>query len=138
LSIRGDIVLGADVIAGFPTETDEMFQNTYNMIKELNIMHLHVFPYSIRENTPAARMPQVAGDVIKFRAKKLRELKNELLNKHLTKKIGKTETILAESHKHGYTEDYCHVVCNQQLEKGLLHTVKISSISNGKLVALKN
>ncbi|WPX96084.1 tRNA (N(6)-L-threonylcarbamoyladenosine(37)-C(2))-methylthiotransferase MtaB [Candidatus Bandiella euplotis] len=133
-TIRPEIAFGADVIAGFPTETDEMFKNTYNLVKELNIIHLHTFPYSPREGTPAARMPQVKGDVIKIRAKMLRELKDELLGIYLQKKIGKQECILAESENHGYTEDYCHVISEQKLERGSLHTVTVKSSSKQALL----
>ena len=132
---RPELILGADVIAGFPTETDEMFQNTYDLINELNIIHLHVFPYSSRENTPAARMPQVDGKVIKDRAKILRDLKNQLMQKHLINKIEKEEFVLAESDNHGYTEDYCKVISTKALKKGEVYHLKISSISNGQLVA---
>ena len=127
--IRPEVVFGADVIAGFPTETKEMFKNTYDLIKELNIIHLHVFPYSSRENTPASRMPQVNGEIIKTRARKLRELKTQLLSTHLAKKVGKEEYILAESDNHGYTEDYCHVLSHQKLTRGRIYKLKISSTS---------
>ena len=128
-SIRPEVVFGADVIAGFPTETEEMFQNTYDLIKELNIIHLHVFPYSSRENTPASRMPQVEGNIIKARVKKLQALKDNLLDTHLAKKIGMTECVLAESGNHGYTEDYCHVLSHKKLERGKIYQLKISGVS---------
>ena len=70
--LRPDVVFGADLIAGFPTETDEMFQNSLRIIEECDLTYLHVFPYSKRPGTPAARMPQVKGDVIKERARQLR------------------------------------------------------------------
>jgi threonylcarbamoyladenosine tRNA methylthiotransferase MtaB len=132
---RPELILGADVIAGFPTETDEMFQNTYNLINELNIMHLHVFPYSSRENTPAARMPQVDGKIIKHRAKMLRDLRDQLMQKHINSKIGKEEFVLAESDNHGYTEDYCKVISKKDLKKGEIYKLTISSISEGQLVS---
>ncbi|EDV18505.1 hypothetical protein TRIADDRAFT_62979, partial [Trichoplax adhaerens] len=114
---RPQIVLGADVIAGFPTETDEMFNNTYDLIEQLKIVHLHVFPYSPRDNTPAARMPQVKSEVIKDRAKKLRDLKQKLIYQYLEDKIGKEEVILAESNNYGYTEDYFKVYSTKTLQK---------------------
>jgi tRNA A37 methylthiotransferase MiaB len=80
-------------------------------------------------------MPQVNGDTIKMRAKKLRELKDGLLNAHLTKKIGQEECVLAESESHGYTEDYCHVISNQKLERGGIHTLKIAATSAQQLLA---
>ena len=132
---RPELILGADVITGFPTETDEMFQNTYDLIKELNIMHLHVFPYSSRENTPAARMPQVDGKVIKHRAKRLRDLRDQLMQKHINSKIGREEFVLAESDNHGYTEDYCKVISKKDLKKGEIYKLTISSISEGQLVS---
>ena len=131
---RPELILGADVIAGFPTETDEMFQNTYDLVDELNIMHLHVFPYSSRENTPAARMPQVDGKIIKNRAKRLRDLRDQLMQKHINSKIGKEEIILAESDNHGYTEDYCKVISKKDLKKGEIYKLTISSISDGQLM----
>ena len=131
---RPELILGADVIAGFPTETDEMFQNTYDLVDELNIMHLHVFPYSSRENTPAARMPQVDGKIIKNRAKRLRDLRDQLMQKHINSKIGKEEIILAESDNHGYTEDYCKVISKKDLKKGEIYKVTISSIFDGQLM----
>jgi threonylcarbamoyladenosine tRNA methylthiotransferase MtaB len=131
---RPELILGADVIAGFPTETDEMFQNTYDLVDELNIMHLHVFPYSSRENTPAARMPQVDGKIIKNRAKRLRDLRDQLMQKHINSKIGKEEIILAESDNHGYTEDYCKVISKKDLKKGEIYKLTISSIFDGQLI----
>ena len=78
-SLRKDITFGADIIAGFPTETEEMFYNTYKLLKECKISHLHIFPFSPKENTPAARMPQLQKSIIKQRAQKLRQLGEELL-----------------------------------------------------------
>jgi threonylcarbamoyladenosine tRNA methylthiotransferase MtaB len=80
-SLRKDITFGADIIAGFPTETDEMFNNTYKLLKECKISHLHIFPFSPKENTPAARMPQLQKSIIKQRAQELRQLGEELLDK---------------------------------------------------------
>ncbi len=83
--LRPDMVFGADIIAGFPTETDEMFENTLNAVKECDVTFLHVFPYSPRKGTPAARMPQVDGVVRKKRAKILRDLGVEQVRKHLVR-----------------------------------------------------
>ena len=79
-SLRKDITFGADIIAGFPTETEEMFYNTYKLLKECKISHLHIFPFSPKENTPAARMPQLQKSIIKQRAQELRQLGEELLD----------------------------------------------------------
>ena len=131
---RPKMVLGADVIAGFPTETDEMFKNTYDLIEQLRIVHLHVFPYSPRENTPAARMPQVEASIIKDRAKKLRNLKQKLMDQYLKDKIGKEEIILAESNNYGYTEDYFKVYSTEDLQKGEIYKLKIQSIKDNQLI----
>ncbi len=94
--LRPNIALGADVIVGFPTETDEMYENTKNLVQDLGICHLHVFPYSERDGTPAARMPQVARDIRKKRAKDLREVGTMVLKKRHQNMIGKTVTVLLE------------------------------------------
>ena len=83
LSKRKDATFGADLIAGFPTETDEMFKDTLDLVDKCNLTHLHVFPYSPRDNTPAARMPQIDKSVIKDRAKILRQKGMEKLKKYL-------------------------------------------------------
>ena len=76
-------MFGADLISGFPTETDEMFQESLAIIKECELTHLHIFPYSIRKNTPAARMPQVQKDIIKNRARTLREEGDKQMKNYL-------------------------------------------------------
>ncbi|RST63733.1 tRNA (N(6)-L-threonylcarbamoyladenosine(37)-C(2))-methylthiotransferase MtaB [Candidatus Aquarickettsia rohweri] len=131
---RSQVVFGADVIAGFPTETDEMFKNTYDLIEQLRIVHLHVFPYSPRDNTPAARMPQIESSVIKDRAKKLRNLKQKLMHQYLKDKIGKEQIILAESNNYGYTEDYFKVYSTKNLQKGEIYKLKIKSIKDNQLI----
>ena len=132
---RPEVVFGADVIAGFPTETEEMFLNTYQLVEELNIMHLHVFPYSVRENTPAARMPQVEDKVIKLRAQKLRQLQSELLHNHLLQKIGCTQDVLIEADGQGYSDDYCRVQTGAILSQGEVHRVNIKAVRDNKLIA---
>ncbi len=131
---RSQVVFGADVIAGFPTETDEMFKNTYDLIEQLRIVHLHVFPYSPRDNTPAARMPQIESSVIKDRAKKLRNLKQKLMHQYLKDKIGKEQIILAESNNYGYTEDYFKVYSTKNFQKGEIYKLKIKSIKDNQLI----
>lgn len=99
--LRPDVVFGADLIAGFPTETDEMFLNTFNIIDECNLTYLHVFPYSARENTPAARMPQLKKDIIKERAKILRNKGAERLTSKLAAYVGQTVNVLVEESENG-------------------------------------
>ncbi len=93
---RPDIVFGADIIAGFPTETEEMFANSEKLIDDCDLSYLHVFPYSAREGTPAAKMPQVEKSMIKERAARLRKAGDDALNRLLTRLCGKTDTVLTE------------------------------------------
>lgn len=104
--LRPDIVFGADIIAGFPTETEEMFQNSLKIIEDCGLTHLHVFPYSAREGTPAARMPQLRRDVIKERAARLRAAGDAAYTKHLDKQKGTVQKILIEREGIGRTEGF--------------------------------
>ncbi|QEE12985.1 tRNA (N(6)-L-threonylcarbamoyladenosine(37)-C(2))-methylthiotransferase MtaB [Bartonella krasnovii] len=105
-SKRPTMVYGADLIAGFPTETEEMFQNSLALIKDCNLTHLHVFPFSPREGTPAARMPQVNRKIVKVRAERLRKAGEEAYQKHLSRLQNSQQTILVEKDEIGRTEDY--------------------------------
>lgn len=107
--LRPDIVFGADIIAGFPTETDEMFSRSLDLVEECGLTFLHVFPYSPRPGTPAARMPQVAGGAIKARAKRLRAAGEAGLRRRLQAEIGATREVLIESEGQGRTEHYLPV-----------------------------
>lgn len=104
--LRPEIVFGADIITGFPTENDDMFNNTVKLVQELEICHLHVFPYSEREGTPAARMPQVLKNIRKERAAILRDIGKEALHKHYINQIGKKLEVLVESSHIGRTADF--------------------------------
>lgn len=104
--LRPDVVFGADIIAGFPTETDEMFENSLKIVEEAGLTYLHVFPYSERDGTPAARMPQVEKKIRKDRAKKLRDLGARKIAEHNAKQIGKTLSVIVESLDAGRTEDF--------------------------------
>ena len=95
--LRPDIALGADIIAGFPTETEEMFARSQDLVEECDLTFLHVFPYSPRPGTPAARMPQVRGDTIKVRAKRLRATGEAALQRRLAAEVGSTRQVLIES-----------------------------------------
>jgi threonylcarbamoyladenosine tRNA methylthiotransferase MtaB len=107
--LRPDIVFGADIIAGFPTETDEMFRHSEALVEECGLTFLHVFPYSPRPGTPAARMPQVAGPAIKDRARRLRAAGEAALRKRLACEIGATREVLIESDRQGRTEHFLPV-----------------------------
>jgi threonylcarbamoyladenosine tRNA methylthiotransferase MtaB len=104
--IRPDIVFGADIIAGFPTETDEMFENSIRIIEECGLTHLHVFPFSPREGTPAARMPQVNRQVVKSRAARLRAAGDAAYRAHLRSLVGTRQKILVEREGIGRTEGF--------------------------------
>ena len=94
--LRPDIAFGADIIAGFPTETEEMFQRSIELVDACGLSSLHVFPYSARPGTPAAKMPPVPADQIKDRARRLREKGAEALSRHLDRLIGSEQEILVE------------------------------------------
>ncbi|MCV6545767.1 MAG: tRNA (N(6)-L-threonylcarbamoyladenosine(37)-C(2))-methylthiotransferase MtaB [Cohaesibacter sp.] len=104
--LRPDMVFGADIIAGFPTETEDMFQKSLDIVEECDLTHLHVFPYSARPGTPAAKMPQVKGPVIKERAARLREVGDAALSRHLQSQIGRECDILVERNGLGRTEQF--------------------------------
>lgn len=107
--IRPEALFGADIIAGFPTETEEMFQNSLKIVDDCDLAFLHVFPYSARPGTPAARMPQVPGDIIKERAQRLREKGQQSLRKTLDHLIGTEITVLMEDESRGHSESFCPV-----------------------------
>lgn len=107
--LRSDIVFGADLIAGFPTETRAMAENTLRLVEDCGLTHLHVFPYSPREMTPAARMPQVAKDVRQARAKDLREAGERALVRHLDAQAGRRVEVLAERGDVGRAADFSAV-----------------------------
>jgi threonylcarbamoyladenosine tRNA methylthiotransferase MtaB len=107
--LRPDIALGADMIAGFPTETEEAFARSEDLVAECGLTFLHVFPYSPRPGTPAARMPQVSNSVVKERARRLRAVGEVALRRRLETEIGKTRDVLIESATLGRTEHYLPV-----------------------------
>jgi threonylcarbamoyladenosine tRNA methylthiotransferase MtaB len=104
--LRPDIVFGADMIAGFPTETEAMFGNSLSVVEECGLTHLHVFPFSPRKGTPAARMPQVSRSVAKERAARLREAGEYAYRAHLDRLTGSRQSILIEHDGIGRTEDF--------------------------------
>jgi len=106
---RPEMVFGADFIAGFPTETDEMFRNTLQLVEECGLTFLHVFPYSIRPGTPAAKMPQVDGATIKSRAAELRQAGEKALSQHLDRHVGRTSRVLMEKPEFGRLDDFTPV-----------------------------
>jgi threonylcarbamoyladenosine tRNA methylthiotransferase MtaB len=113
--LRPDIAIGADIIAGFPTETEEMFEQSRTLVDECDLTFLHVFPYSPRPGTPAARMPQVAGPAIKDRARRLRAVGEAALRKRLATEIGATREVLIESATAGRTEHFLPVAISGEV-----------------------
>ncbi|MBY0560706.1 tRNA (N(6)-L-threonylcarbamoyladenosine(37)-C(2))-methylthiotransferase MtaB [Hyphomicrobium sp.] len=109
-SLRPDIVFGADLIAGFPTETDDMFENSHSIVDECGLTYLHVFPFSARQGTPAARMPQVSGNVVKERAAKLRAKGSEALASYLESQRGQVVEVLVERDGNGRTPQFAEVL----------------------------
>ncbi len=103
---RPDIEFGADLIAGFPTETDEMFENSVRLVEECGLTHCHIFPFSPREGTPAARMPQLPKKVIRERAARLREAGETVLRRRLDQLTGSRQNILVERNMLGRTEGF--------------------------------
>lgn len=132
-ALRPDVVFGADIIAGFPTETDEMFENTLALVRETGLIYLHVFPYSARSGTPAAKMPQVPKEIRKKRAAKLRAAGEENLAKYLQTQIGKTLPILVEKANIGRTEHFAMVELDTPQEAGSIIEAKITSATATKL-----
>jgi threonylcarbamoyladenosine tRNA methylthiotransferase MtaB len=106
---RPEMVFGADLIAGFPTETDAMFESTMRIVSEADLTYLHVFPYSPRPGTPAAKMPQVDGGVARDRARKLRALGDHQFAAHCATRRGVTESVLVEKSGMGRTEQFVPV-----------------------------
>lgn len=132
---RPDMVFGADIIAGFPTETDAMFENSLALIADCGLTWLHVFPYSPRQGTPAARMPAVHGAVIKDRAARLRAVGEAAVAQHLAAQIGKLHNVLTESPRMGRTEGFTEVCFDTDHVVGTIIPARIDSVHNQKLQA---
>jgi len=115
--IRSEITFGCDIIAGFPTETEEMFLNSVQLIKEAGIIFTHIFPYSKRDGTPAAKMPQVNGTIIKERSKILRETGQKELQKFLKNQVGKNLSVIVEKNGIGKSENFLDVKILQEDRK---------------------
>lgn len=126
--VRPDVVFGADFITGFPTETEQMFENTAALVKQANITHLHVFPYSERPGTPAAKMPQVPVPIRKERAKILRETGEKLLDGYMRGRLGQTANVLYEADGKGLCEHYLPVHIGVGFEAGQIVPVRLTGI----------
>ncbi|MEY4984317.1 MAG: hypothetical protein RIR62_2583 [Pseudomonadota bacterium] len=132
--LRPDIVFGADIIAGFPTETEEMFAQSVKLVDDCGLTFLHVFPFSPRKGTPAARMPQVKGPAIKDRAARLRAAGDAALARHLAAQVGVTHRVLMEGPRMGRTEQFTEVAFATDQPEGQIVTARIAGFSGERLV----
>ncbi|WP_417621775.1 tRNA (N(6)-L-threonylcarbamoyladenosine(37)-C(2))-methylthiotransferase MtaB [Parasphingorhabdus sp.] len=134
-SRRPEIAIGADIIAGFPTEDDRMFAHSQAIIDQCDVVHGHIFPYSPKQGTPAAKMPQVEGHVIKERAKILRETVNKRVQKWRLSLIGTKQNVLVEnSGDAGYAENFARIQLDVPVGKGRVIPVKVTGIENKQLI----
>ena len=135
--LRPDIEFGADIITGFPTETEEMFQNTLDIVEECDLTYLHVFPYSEREGTPAAKIPdQIPVPERKDRAKRLRAVGDKQLAKLLHRNIGRTAKVVAEKNNFGRTENFCPVELPEGIFTGDLIKVNLQAVNGDKILGV--
>jgi len=131
---RPGIVFGADIIAGFPTETEAMFENSLRLVEECGLTWLHVFPYSARKGTPAAKMPQVLKVVRKERAKRLREAGEARVVAYLAGEVGAERTVLMETPRLGRTEAFAEVEFDSDLPVGGIMTARIAGARGDRLL----
>lgn len=133
--LRPDIIFGADIIAGFPTETDAMFENSLKLVTDCDLTFLHIFPYSPRKGTPAARMPQVKGPLIRDRASQLRAAGEAQLQRHLAAQQGQTHRILTENPRMGRTEQFTEVAFAADQPEGCIVSATIHGADKSQLRA---
>jgi threonylcarbamoyladenosine tRNA methylthiotransferase MtaB len=134
-TVRPDTAFGADLIAGFPTETDEMFDNTLSLVGEAGLAYLHVFPFSPRPGTPAARMPQLPRAVVKARAERLRGAGVAALRRHLDGRIGRTVHGLVEREGLARAEDFTEVAFEGLAQAGSIVPLTVSGHDGRKALA---
>lgn len=137
--LRPDVVFGADIIAGFPTESEAMFANTLNLVVDAGLTWLHVFPYSERDGTPAANIPQakqVPVPVRKERAALLRAAGENEVQKLLRSRVGKTEKIIIEKPRLGRTEHFALVELTRDYAVGEIAEITIGGMNGDRLVEI--
>ena len=132
--LRPEMTFGADIIAGFPTETEAQFENSLKLVEECGLTWLHVFPYSPRPDTPAARMPQVNGKAIKSRAARLRAAGDAAVTRHLAAQQGQVHRILMENPHMGRTEQFAEVGFSAAQPEGSIVPARITGQANGRLL----
>ena len=133
--LRPDVAFGADLIAGFPTETDAMFENTRALIDDAGLSYLHIFPFSPRKGTPAARMPQVAKPLVKERAAKLRAKGGEALSARMSKLVGSEQILLVEKSGLGRTACFAQARFTGEAQPGDLIRVRVTDATSTHLIA---
>ena len=136
--VRSDFTFGADIIVGFPTETNQMFKNTLELIETCEFTNVHIFPYSPKDGTPASKMPQIKEEEKKLRVEILRNKCKDILHQKLNKEIGKSSSILFESHKMSYSDGYFKVKTMESknsIKPGSIANVKIVSREGDSLIA---
>ncbi len=133
-ALRPEIVFGADIIAGFPTETEAMFQRSLDLVEDCGLTFLHVFPFSPRKGTPAARMPQVRGPEIRERAARLRALGDRVLAEHLAAQVGRVHRVLTEGARVGRTEGFAEVAFAADQPEGTILEVRIAGQDGTRLL----
>jgi threonylcarbamoyladenosine tRNA methylthiotransferase MtaB len=133
--LRPDVVFGGDIIAGFPTETETMFARSLDLIDECRLVHLHVFPFSPRPGTPAARMPQIRREIVKERARRLRAKGEAAFARHLDGEVGAQRRVLMESLDCGRTEHYLPVRLPAPAEPGAILDLTVIDHDGRQLIA---
>ena len=133
--LRPDMTFGADIIAGFPTETEAHFENSLKLVEDCALTWLHVFPYSPRQGTPAARMPAVNGKDIKARAARLRAAGDAAVKTHLSAQQGKTHHILMENPRMGRTKQFTEVIFDKDQPESQIVTATITGHNTRQLTA---
>src|SRR5690606_34411029 len=133
--LRPDVAFGADIIAGFPTETEAMFRRSLDLVDECGLTALHVFPFSPRPGTPAARMPQVAREMVKERARRLRERREAALRRPLDLEVGARRRVLAEAGGLAHTPQFLPVRLAEPVSPGRIFDVTIAGHDGRRLIA---
>ncbi|WP_342268150.1 tRNA (N(6)-L-threonylcarbamoyladenosine(37)-C(2))-methylthiotransferase MtaB [Candidatus Tisiphia endosymbiont of Empis tessellata] len=134
-NLRPNVSFGADIIAGFPTETDVMFDNTKRLISEADLQYLHVFPYSERDETPAARMPQIAKSIRKARAEILRTAGEQQLQKFFQRNIGQEVELLVEQNNMAHTENFIPVKLEGNFDVGQIVKARLVAIEDNHMIS---
>jgi len=133
--LRPGMVFGADIIAGFPTEDEAMFARSLDLVGDCGLTYLHVFPYSPRPGTPAARMPQVSREIAKDRARRLREAGEAALRRHLDGEVGARRSVLTETNDTGRSEHFTAVLFDRSVEPGIVVDAEVIGHDGRRLIA---